>query len=169
TVAPPGVFAKDKARSTAGVTLTLRPGANLADSCYAAIAYLIASAVGNGMRPQDVTIIDTGSRLLYPRGDSSDPLASLQVLEKVQAMERAREEKAESQLRAAGVRASVRVSIELDPTYKETTREKLSDENRATARESTSTDRTASPKSADAAAVAKAKEAVDLSGHDESE
>jgi len=169
TVAPPGVFAKDKARSTAGVTLTLRPGANLADSCYAAIAYLIASAVGNGMRPQDVTIIDTGSRLLYPRGDSSDPLASLQVLEKVQAMERAREEKAESQLQAAGVRASVRVSIELDPTYKETTREKVSDENRATARESTSTDRTASPKPADAAAVAKAKEAVDLSGHDESE
>jgi flagellar M-ring protein FliF len=123
TVAPPGLFARDKARSTAGVTLTLRPGANLADSCYAAIAYLIASAVGNGMRPQDVTIIDTGSRLLYPRGDSSDPLASLQVLEKVQAMEKAREEKAESQLRAAGVKASVRVSIELDPTYKETTRE----------------------------------------------
>ncbi len=168
TVAPPGIFAKDKTRSTAGVTLTLRPGSQLADSSYAAIAYLIASAVGNGMRPQDVTIIDTASHLLYPRGDSSDPLASLQVLEKVQAMERTREEKAESQLRAAGVRASVRVSIELDPTYKETTREKLSDENRATARESSSTDRTASPRPADAAAVAKAKEA-DVSGHDESE
>jgi flagellar M-ring protein FliF len=169
TVAPPGLFAKDKPRSTAGVTLTLRPGANLADSGYAAIAFLIASAVGNGMRPQDVTIIDTASHLLYPRGDSSDPLASLQVLEKVQTMEKAREEKAESQLRAAGVKASVRVSIELDPTYKEKTRETVSDENRATARETSSTDRTGSAaKPAEATAAAKSKE-VDLSGHDERE
>jgi flagellar M-ring protein FliF len=171
TIAPPGLFAKDKPRSTAGVTLTLRPGANLADSSYAAIAYLIASAVGNGMRPQDVTIIDTASHLLYPRGDSSDPLASLQVLEKVQAMEKAREEKAESQLRAAGVKASVRVSIELDPTYKETTREKVSEDNKAKSRESTSTDRAPPAKAggdAGAVAAAKSKE-VDLSGHDERE
>jgi flagellar M-ring protein FliF len=171
TIAPPGLFARDKPRSTAGVTLTLRPGANLADSSYAAIAYLIASAVGNGMRPQDVTIIDTASHLLYPRGDSSDPLASLQVLEKVQAMEKAREEKAESQLRAAGVKASVRVSIELDPTYKETTREKVSEDNKAKTRESTSTDRAPPAKAggdAGAVAAAKSKE-VDTSGHDERE
>ncbi len=169
TVAPPATFLKDKQRSTAGVILTLKPGANLGDSGYAAIAQLISSAVGNGMRPQDVTILDSASHLLFPRGDASDPLASLQVLEKVQAMEKAREEKAESQLRAAGVKASVRVSIELDPTYKETTREKVSDDNRSTARETSSTDRTGSAaKPAEPTAAAKAKE-VDLSGHDERE
>lgn len=101
-VAPPSLFTKDKEKTTAGVTLTLRPGASLSDSNFAAIAFRIASSVGHGMRPQDVSIIDTESRLLYPRGDSSDPMASLAYIEKVQTIERQKQEAAESQLRAAG-------------------------------------------------------------------
>jgi len=156
----------DAPRSTASVALSLRPGMPLTDANYGAIAHLVAFSVGHGMRVQDVAIIDSESHLLYPRGDRDDPTSSLARLAAAQAIEKARQEAAESQLRAAvgPGKASVRVSIELDPTYKETKRETLSDENRAKIRESSSTDGSGSARGGSGGTLTAGKPAEVASG-----
>jgi flagellar M-ring protein FliF len=143
TMQPPGAIRfKDTPRPSASVTLQLRPGGALVESSVAAIASLVSSSVGGGMRPDDVVIIDSNGRLLNPRGDGSDPLTSAEHLRKVQAIEQSKQEKAESMLRLAigdGM-ASVRVNVELDPRYKESQKETLSEDNKATIRESKSSE-----------------------------
>jgi flagellar M-ring protein FliF len=143
TMQPPGAIRfKDSPRPTASVTLQLRPGGALVESSVAAIASLVSSSVGCGMRPEDVVIIDSNGRLLHPHGDGSDPMTSAEYLRKVQGIEQSKQEKAESMLRLAigdGM-ASVRVNVELDPKYKESQKETLSEDNKATIKESKSSE-----------------------------
>jgi flagellar M-ring protein FliF len=125
------IYADRQARPTASVTLALRPGLPLAQSEVAAIAYSVASAIGHGMKLQDITIVDDQARLLHPHGDPNDPASSTAYLEKVQAINRYLQEQAESQLRSLGEnKASVRVSVELDMTHKESSSEKVADDNK---------------------------------------
>ena len=142
---PPGVYAKDKTRASASVTLWLRQGMPLADSQVAAIAHMVAASVGYGMRPEDVKITDSDFHLLYPSADGNDPTSSLAHVQKAQAIERALEEKAESQLRRAfgDNKASVRVSVELDTRYREMTSEKVEDKNKVPVKSSSTTERVA--------------------------
>jgi flagellar M-ring protein FliF len=146
TMQPPGAIRfKDSPRPTASVMLQMRPGGPLVESSVAAIASLVASSVGGGMRAEDVVIVDSNAgRQLNPRGDSNDPMASAEYLRKVQGIEQSKQEKAESMLRVAigDGKASVRVNVELDPKYQEKLKETLSDENRATLRESKSSEST---------------------------
>jgi flagellar M-ring protein FliF len=135
---PQGVFQRDASRATASVTLWLRPGMPLSDSEVAAIAHIVAAAVGRGIRLPDVTIVDSEPRLLHPRGDENDPMFSAAYLQKVQALERYLQEKAESQLRAFGEgKALVRVAVELDLTHKETALDQVTDENQVPVKEAT--------------------------------
>jgi len=130
---PPGVYTRDKARASASVILHLRQGMPLSPDQVAAIAHLVAAGVGYGMRAEDVKISDANYNLLFPRADGNgDPLGTLANLQKEQAVGRALQEAAESQLRAAfgEGKASVRVSVELDTSYREKTTEKVGDDNK---------------------------------------
>jgi flagellar M-ring protein FliF len=154
----------------------MRPGGPLVESSVAAIASLVSSSVGGGMRPEDVVIIDSSGRLLNPRGDSSDPMASAEYLRKVQGIELSKQEKAESMLRLAigDGKASVRVNVELDPKYKESQKETLSEDNKATLRESKSSEssgkvRSGGDTSTVAAAKSKEEDAGPLHKEDEAE
>ena len=177
TMQPPGAIRfKDSPRPTASVTLQLRPGGALVESSVAAIASLVSSSVGGGMRPEDVVIIDSNGRLLHPHGDGSDPMTSAEYLRKVQGIEQSKQEKAESMLRLAigdGM-ASVRVNVELDPRYKESQKETLSEDNKATLKESRSSEtsgRVVKGGDTSLTALAKAKEesAEAGPGHSENE
>lgn len=176
TMQPPGAIRfKDAPRPTASVTLQLRPGGMLVESSVAAIASLVSASVGGGMRPEDVVIIDSNGRLLHPHGDSSDPMNSAEYLRKVQSIELSKQEKAESMLRLAigdGM-ASVRVNVELDPKYKESQKETLSEDNKATIKESKSSEsngRVVRGGDTSTTAVAKAKESEEVGpAHSENE
>lgn len=137
-LAGPSVYAKDKSRSTASVLLTARPGVVLDDSQVASIAQLV-TGVGYGLQLDDVKITDSRGQPLHPRADGKDPMSSLAGLQKQQAMERALEQKAESQLAIAygEGRATVRVSVELDPNYREKASEKVEPDNKVSVKSST--------------------------------
>ncbi len=138
---PQASVVRERERGSASVTLWLRQGMPLVDSQVAAIAHLVASGIGHGLRPQDVKIADSNFNLLHPRGDPDDPMFSAAYLERVQSMERYLQEKAESQLRSLGEgKASVRVSVELDLTHKETASEKVDPENKVAVKSTTSKD-----------------------------
>jgi flagellar M-ring protein FliF len=134
----PGVYSRDKARASASVILHLRQGLPLTPDQVAAIAHLVAAGVGYGMRAEDVKISDSNYNLLFPRADGSDPMGTLANLQKEQAVGHALQEAAESQLRAAfgEGKASVRVSVELDTSYREKTSERVDDKNKVPVRSS---------------------------------
>jgi flagellar M-ring protein FliF len=135
-------FRGDQSRPTAAVKLTLRAGMPLSQSEVFAIAHLVASSVGRGMRLNDVTITDSEPRLLHPQGDENDPMFSAAYLQKVQSLESYLQEKAESQLRAAfgPDKAAVRVNLELDLTHKETAEETVEPEGKVVVKETSSTE-----------------------------
>jgi flagellar M-ring protein FliF len=130
-LADPPLILKDRTRSTASVQLVARPGVQLDDGQVAAIAHLV-TGVGHGLAPEDVKITDARMNLLHPRADAKDPMASMAGLQRQQSIERALEQKAESQLALAygEGRATVRVSVELDPNYRERASETVNDENK---------------------------------------
>lgn len=125
------LYLKDRTHSTASVQLTPRPGVQLDDAQVAAIAHMV-TGVGHGLQADDVKITDSRMNLLHPRADSKDPLSSMAWLQRQQAIERALEQKAESQLAVAygPGRATVRVSVELDPNYRERATETVDDKNK---------------------------------------
>jgi flagellar M-ring protein FliF len=57
------LYTEDAARPTASVVLKLAAGKPLNDSQVASIAHLVSSAVEN-LKPEDVTVVDTGGNLL---------------------------------------------------------------------------------------------------------
>ncbi len=125
------LYLKDRTRSTASVQLTPRPGVQLDDGQVAAIAHMV-TGVGHGLQAEDVKITDARMNLLHPRADAKDPLSSMAGLQRQQAIERALEQKAESQLAVAygEGRATVRISVELDPNYREKATETVDDKNK---------------------------------------
>ena len=136
------VYSKDKARTTASVILWQRTGALLGDTQVAAIAHMLATGVGHGLQPEDVTITDSRANLLFPRSDGSNSMLSLAALQSAQAHNRELEEAAESQLNIAfgPGKATVRVSVELDTKYTEKATETVKDTNRVPIKSSTTRD-----------------------------
>ncbi len=126
--------------ASAGITLALRPGARLNDVNFAAMAHLAAACIGHGIQAKDVTITDSNLNQLFPTESADDPLFSSTYMKKVRELEQHLEAKAESQLaQAIGAgRASVRITAELNLTYKETQSETLDDANKVILRETTS-------------------------------
>jgi flagellar M-ring protein FliF len=69
----PTLFIDNQKAATAAITLKLAPGTKLGDDQVRAIANLIAGSV-EGLKPTDVTIVDTGGNVLSDvLGKSDDP------------------------------------------------------------------------------------------------
>ena len=65
------VFAKNGSTPTASVMLRLRPGTTLADKQVLGIQNLVAGSI-EGLKKEDVTIVDVFGNLLTPKGDKEE-------------------------------------------------------------------------------------------------
>ncbi|UCD17470.1 MAG: flagellar M-ring protein FliF [Candidatus Zixiibacteriota bacterium] len=139
------LFKEDQQEATASVVLKLRRPTGLSESQIAGITHLVAASV-EGLRPENISIIDYNGNLLSSRTDS-DALAGLSTsqLEVRKNAEEYLEHKAQSML--DGVvgpgKSIVRVTAELDFQQVEKTSE-LFDPNSSVIRSEEKTEQTAS-------------------------
>ena len=83
---------------TASVFLKLRPGRNLSKEQISGIVQLVAGSI-EGLKPENVNVIDSSGRILYQHGDSGSALAmSNQQFEFQRTVERRVEESIQSML-----------------------------------------------------------------------
>lgn len=60
------VFVSEQVKPSASVVIKTRPGATLSDAEVRGISVLVARAVGQGMGPEDVSVVDTRRGMLNP-------------------------------------------------------------------------------------------------------
>ena len=112
----PTLFLANQREPTASVVLTLKPGRRLDPSQVAGITQLVASSV-EGLKPENVNVVDSNGALLSERGTASDPARQTGTRQDVQ---RALEQRLEADVtrmlaRVVGPdKAIVRVSADLD-------------------------------------------------------
>ena len=109
------LFADDQKATSASVVLRIKPGYRLTSSQIAGITHLVSGAV-KGLKPQDVTIVDSEGRLLSGEGDSILATGAGTVHDYRERVEQALVRKAEDMLTAVlgPGRATVRVSAVVD-------------------------------------------------------
>lgn len=113
--------------ATASVMLKLKPNASLSKKQVQGIRHLVASAV-EGMKPENVTVLDIFGNVLSQPADSPDALAGALTLSQLEA-KRAFEKELESSIagmleRVLGPgKSSVRVSADIDFNQEETSSE----------------------------------------------
>ncbi len=125
------LYAAESIPPQAGVVLKLKPGSMMNKSEITAIARLVASSV-EGLKPEQVTIVDTNgnllSRGLFDEGKEASTLEESFYLEVKDRLERTIEDRIQSML--IGVlgpnKAIVRASAELDLTQLKTSKEVFS-------------------------------------------
>ncbi|HHY47669.1 MAG TPA: flagellar M-ring protein FliF [Firmicutes bacterium] len=113
--------------ATASVMLKLKRGASLTKKQVQGIRHLVASAV-EGMKPENVTVLDVFGNILSPPQDGPDAIAGALTLSQLEA-KRAYEKELESSI--AGMleqvlgpqKASVRVNADIDFSQEETSSE----------------------------------------------
>lgn len=113
--------------ATASVMLKLKAGASLAKKQVQGIRHLVASAV-EGMKPENVTVLDVFGNILSPPQDGPDALTGALTLSQLEA-KRAYEKELEASI--AGMleqvlgprKASVRVNADIDFSQEETSSE----------------------------------------------
>ncbi|MFO0982186.1 MAG: flagellar basal-body MS-ring/collar protein FliF [Planctomycetota bacterium] len=131
------VFVREQKRPSASVVLKLRGGMLLAPAQVGAIAHLVSAAVGQGMGPQDVTIVDTNLNLLSRPTDSHDEAAGGDLLTIQKSLEEHLTRKAQTLLdeTIGAHKALVRVSAELMTDRIEETEHKVDPDTATPARE----------------------------------
>lgn len=137
--AEPTPFLRDQRPTTASVVLKLKPGAGVSRSMAAGIVSLVARSV-EGLRPENVTVLDSAGRLLSdPRGADAEGQHTAGDLEHRRELEAYLSSRAEEFLaRQLGAgRALVRVSADLNFQKLRETRESYSPEERAVRMEQT--------------------------------
>jgi len=109
------LFSSDDEQTTASVVLRLRPGYRLSGTNIAAITHLVSGSV-KGLKPENVTIIDSDGRLLSGKGDSTLASGASTAQDYKERVEQGMVRKAEDMLtRVLGPgRASVQVSAIID-------------------------------------------------------
>jgi flagellar M-ring protein FliF len=109
------IFASETGKTTASVVLRLRPGYSLSASNVAAITNLVAGSV-EGLRSENVTIVDSQGRLLSNNSDSSVASGAGTVADYKERVEQSLAGKVEDMLTAVlgPGRAAVRVSAVID-------------------------------------------------------
>ncbi len=109
------LFAADEGATSASVVLRLKPGYRLSGTNIAAITHLVSGSV-KGLKPQDVTVIDSQGQLLSGEGDSSVATGAATVHDYKERVEQGLAKKAEDMLTAVlgPGRATVRVSAVVD-------------------------------------------------------
>ena len=116
TIPEDKLFKEDQNAPSASVVLKLNGGTSLAKRQLQGIAYIVASSV-EGMRPENVTIIDyDGNLLTGPQSNDPSAMMSATQFEMRKNVESYLEQKAQSMLQGVigGGRAVVRVSAELN-------------------------------------------------------
>jgi len=111
----PTPFTRNQQPTTASVVLKLKPGAGMNRTTAASIVSLVARSI-EGLKPENVTVVDSTGRLLSdPRAGDPEGLSAEQ-LEYRQKLESYLGQKAEEMLvRSLGLgRAFVRVSVDLN-------------------------------------------------------
>jgi flagellar M-ring protein FliF len=111
----PSPFVRDQKQPTASVVLKLKPGATMSRAAAGSIVSLVARSV-EGLKPENVTVVDSGGRLLSdPHAADRDSLPTPQ-LEYRRELEAYLAEKAEKVLREhlGPGRAVVQVSADIN-------------------------------------------------------
>ncbi|MGE5294496.1 MAG: flagellar basal-body MS-ring/collar protein FliF [Solirubrobacterales bacterium] len=109
------LFTSDEEQTTASVVLRLRPGYRLSGANIAAITHLVSGSV-KGLKPENVTIIDSDGRLLSGKGDSTLASGASTAQDYKERVEQGLVAKAEDMLTAVlgPGRATVQVSAVID-------------------------------------------------------
>jgi flagellar M-ring protein FliF len=141
----PSPFARDQQPATASVALKLKPGANINRSTAAGIISLVSRSV-EGLKPENVTVVDSNGRMLSDgHGSGQDSLSSSE-LEHRRELENYLSNKAEEMLarHLGSGRAIVRISADLNLEKVKETQEKYAPEERAVRSEQTTSSETGS-------------------------
>jgi flagellar M-ring protein FliF len=131
------LYMDKEAQTTASVFLKLRPGKTLGKEQVQGIVVLVAGSV-EGLKPEQVTVIDSSGKILYKGGEADSPLmVSNQQFEFQRNVERRLEESIQSMLdRFLGTNKSiVRATVDLNLRKIEEVREEYSPDNKAISNE----------------------------------
>jgi len=135
---PEKTFYTDKEKQvTASVFLKLKPGKNLGKEQISGIVHLVAASI-EGLRPEQVTVIDSNGRILYKGGEADSPIqVSAQQFEFQRNVERRLEESIQSMLdRFLGLnKAIVRATVDLNLRKVEQVEEEYAPEKKAISNE----------------------------------
>jgi flagellar M-ring protein FliF len=110
------LFTDREKEVTASVFLKLKPGKNLSKDQISGIVHLTSGSI-EGLKPENVVVIDSSGKLLYKNGDSSSPMAlSGQQYDLQRGVERRLEESIQSMLDKfiPASQSIVRASVELN-------------------------------------------------------
>jgi flagellar M-ring protein FliF len=123
------LFERDRQEPTASVVLKLKHGTTPSEEEVSAVVHLVSSAV-EGLKPENVTVVDTRGRLLSSAAnrlgaDGASPVLTGTALKLQQQYEQHLQDELQTMLdKAFGIgKAVVRVRAELDFSSKETQRE----------------------------------------------
>jgi len=124
SVPPKKTFLEDEEPPKASVVLELRPGQSLAKNEVTGIAHLVASAV-EGLKVNQVTIVDTKGAFLHRPDDASAPGVSTAMLELQRNIENEFEKRVEDLLTpVVGIgKVRAKVTAEVDASRTNTTEE----------------------------------------------
>jgi flagellar M-ring protein FliF len=109
------LFSSETEKTTASVVLRLTPGYSLSSSNIASITNLIAGSV-EGLRPENITVVDSQGHLLSSKSDSTIASGAGTVADHKERIEKSLARKVEDMLTAVlgPGRAAVRVSANID-------------------------------------------------------
>lgn len=138
----PSPFLRDARPTTASVVLELRPGSGFDRQQAAAIVSMVAHAV-EGLRPDDVTLVDTAGRILSEKHSAigSDVAAQFDYQRRLEIELASKAETMLAQLLGPG-RAVVRVAADVDFTQTTRREETYDPESKVKKRESITTENT---------------------------
>jgi flagellar M-ring protein FliF len=140
----PTPFVRDQKAPTASVLIKLKPGATLSRSSASSIVSLVSRSV-EGLRPENVTVVDSGGRLLSDphAGDRDDlPGPQLEYRRELESYLAAKAEEMLARHLGAG-RAVVKVSADINFQKMKERRETYSPDGRVVAAERLTTSKTA--------------------------
>ncbi len=128
----PSPFIRDQQPATAGVVIKLKQGSTMSRSMAAGIVSLVAGCI-EGLKPENVTVVDTTGRLLSEARSDDPESISASDLDRRRELESYLSNRAEEMLsRQLGAgRALVRVSADLNYQKMKETRETYSNDERA--------------------------------------
>ena len=110
------LFSDREKEVTASVFLKLKPGKNLSKDQVSGIVHLASGSI-EGLKPENVSVIDSSGRILYKNGDTNSPMAlSGQQYELQRGVERRLEESIQSMLDKfiPASQSIVRANVELN-------------------------------------------------------
>jgi flagellar M-ring protein FliF len=122
------LFTSDAGKTTASVMLRLKPGYSLSGLNAAAITHLVSGSV-EGLKPEDVTVIDSQGRLLSSKSDQTMDMGAGTVQDYRERVEQNLARKAEDMLTTVlgSGRATVKVSAVIDMNSVNVVRKKYDD------------------------------------------